>query len=909
VTENSLRFDFIGRDMVSHTMTGIGHGMDSLNDHTKRFAKMAGTALLGVGAAMVGLGAAGAVLGVKTAASLEQAQIGFSTLLKSGTKAQTFLKGLVKFANVTPFELKGLIESSRTLIAVGLSTKDTMKALQDFGDTASAIGLDQEHFQLIMLATSKALSEGKFQARTLNEITADGIPIWNILSKAMGVSIPTLRDLSKHGKLLATQVLPILEAQMHKDYGGAMAKQSATLNGLWSTLSDTISNGLATAILPMMPAMKTGLTGAIKIASAALAKMPDVLDHVIGGFQKARTFITQKVVPTFKAAFGSVSKMIPNIDISGMGKGFAAQAITWGKTIVNGVKTGLQKGDWSALGETLGTDLSNALIVSGGLAAKFAALFAGIDWFKMGKGAALASLPFAVGFLSNFGSNLFTVIKEHPFDFALALVSLLGIGKVGGMIAHVLEHVPFLKAFAPLFDVFHNLTEPINNAIGRFFKFFAREFAKGFTDAIPAAEGALGRLIGDLVSVISRAALRVAGAVKDMIGGWIRGMGSATGGALVATARFIARVVSEFAPAGKWIVKAGVAILAGFMFGIGSQIVAVLRTVNNVINKTRAPFGSAVKWLFQAGRQVLSGLFQGMLDGAKSAVRFATSVGGSIIKAVKSVFHISSPSKVFWGIGKNLIHSLFDSMTHAKPTEMMTTLFGGMPQALAALVDKGMISLKNLPSKALGALAGLGGKFAGLLGGLVGGGGGSVRIGGLSAAESWIIMHESGNRTTAQNPTSTAFGLGQLLLANRQHYGQILGVSSATTNYASQLAMFRMYVRDRYGTAENAQKFWKAHHWYDSGGMASGSGWMAKRTIKPERVLSPQQTTSFDRLTRVLDRRGPVGAASGGMDIDYAKLGDHVARAFTRAGVSVTMDGRAVGRVIGQNADLLRRAG
>lgn len=49
-------------------------------------------------------------------------------------------------------------------------------------------------------------------------------------------------------------------------------------------------------------------------------------------------------------------------------------------------------------------------------------------------------------------------------------------------------------------------------------------------------------------------------------------------------------------------------------------------------------------------------------------------------------------------------------------------------------------------------------------------------------------------------------------------------------------------------------------HWaMDRGGLARGIGWMPKLTSKPERVLSPQQTESFDRL---VDQMGK-GTASG----------------------------------------------
>jgi hypothetical protein len=82
---------------------------------------------------------------------------------------------------------------------------------------------------------------------------------------------------------------------------------------------------------------------------------------------------------------------------------------------------------------------------------------------------------------------------------------------------------------------------------------------------------------------------------------------------------------------------------------------------------------------------------------------------------------------------------------------------------------------------------------------------------GTSAAERFIIEHESSGYPSAQNPGSTAFGLGQLLLDQRLRH---LGADYATSDCAKQLAAFRAYVRDRYGTAEAAMAFWLAHHWY-----------------------------------------------------------------------------------------------
>jgi hypothetical protein len=90
-------------------------------------------------------------------------------------------------------------------------------------------------------------------------------------------------------------------------------------------------------------------------------------------------------------------------------------------------------------------------------------------------------------------------------------------------------------------------------------------------------------------------------------------------------------------------------------------------------------------------------------------------------------------------------------------------------------------------------------------------GGGKCDLSGTSDAEYFIIMKESGGDPTADNPRSTAFGLGQLLLDGRRHY---LGDNYDTVDCGLQLQAFRGYVRDRYGTAENARAFWLSHGWY-----------------------------------------------------------------------------------------------
>jgi hypothetical protein len=88
------------------------------------------------------------------------------------------------------------------------------------------------------------------------------------------------------------------------------------------------------------------------------------------------------------------------------------------------------------------------------------------------------------------------------------------------------------------------------------------------------------------------------------------------------------------------------------------------------------------------------------------------------------------------------------------------------------------------------------------------------QVHGLSAAEAFIIQHESGGNPKATNPSSGAFGIWQGLGATLTSEAKKFGFNPKTTNVNEQLIMFRDYVKGRYGTAEKAMAFWKAHNWY-----------------------------------------------------------------------------------------------
>src|SRR5215207_1627121 len=296
----------------------------------------------GVGIAVAaGLGiatVAAATMGIKTAASLEQAEISFEELLGSGKQAQVFLQDLSDFAAKTPFELPGLISNARQLLGAGQAAKDVIPILTDLGDATGALGLDQEQFNRIMLATTQSMNKGKLQGEELMQFTEAGIPIWRELSEALGLPIPKLQEMSQKGELLSDDVLPKLFDQLHKDYGGAMVRQSTTLNGLWSTLMDTINIGLAKTIKPFEDELKGGLKAAIDVATRGFQALPVAVGRAAAALEETDT--TGRI-----AAAGS---------------GIADAVRPWAKSIITALKVGIQEGEWRPFRSTVRQALATA---------------------------------------------------------------------------------------------------------------------------------------------------------------------------------------------------------------------------------------------------------------------------------------------------------------------------------------------------------------------------------------------------------------------------------------------------------------------------------------------------------------------------------------------------------------------
>lgn len=196
--------------------------------------------IAGVGVALGALG----VASVKAAGQMEQTRIAFTTLLKDGEKAKSFLSELEKFAASTPFELPGVLDASKRLLAFGFSAEQVIPILTAVGDSAAALGIGEEGIQRLTLAIGQMQAKGKVSAEEMLQLAEAGVPAWEMLANKIGTDIPTAMDKASKGQISAAEGIQAVISGMNSKFGGMMEQQAQTVNGIMSNIQDSVTQSM-----------------------------------------------------------------------------------------------------------------------------------------------------------------------------------------------------------------------------------------------------------------------------------------------------------------------------------------------------------------------------------------------------------------------------------------------------------------------------------------------------------------------------------------------------------------------------------------------------------------------------------------------------------------------------------------
>lgn len=118
---------------------------------------------------------------IEQAASYEQTQIAFETMLGSAEVAKKTLADLAAFAAKTPFELTQLEQISKQLLAYGSTAESLLPTLKMLGDLAAGVGMDK--LPQLTLAFGQAQAKTRLYGSELKQLNETGLPIIEALIK------------------------------------------------------------------------------------------------------------------------------------------------------------------------------------------------------------------------------------------------------------------------------------------------------------------------------------------------------------------------------------------------------------------------------------------------------------------------------------------------------------------------------------------------------------------------------------------------------------------------------------------------------------------------------------------------------------------------------------------------------
>ena len=225
--------------------------------------------IAGVGVALGALGLAS----VKAAGQMEQTRIAFTTLLKDGEKAKSFLSELEKFAASTPFELPGVLDASKRLLAFGFSAEQVIPILTAVGDSAAALGIGEEGIQRLTLAIGQMQAKGKVSAEEMLQLAEAGVPAWEMLANKIGTDIPTAMDKASKGQISAAEGIQAVISGMNSKFGGMMEQQAQTVNGIMSNIQDSVTQTMVVIGDELIEAFD--IKAALKGAQDAIGEFAD----------------------------------------------------------------------------------------------------------------------------------------------------------------------------------------------------------------------------------------------------------------------------------------------------------------------------------------------------------------------------------------------------------------------------------------------------------------------------------------------------------------------------------------------------------------------------------------------------------------------------------------------------------
>lgn len=177
---------------------------------------------------------------IQVRGEFQQLEVAFTTMLGSSEKANVLMAQLTETAAKTPFDLQGVANGARQLLAYGTSAEDVNETLIRLGNIAA--GLSQPLGDLVYLYGT-TMTQGRLYTQDLNQFTGRGIPMIKELAKEFGVAESEIKGMVEAGMIGFPEVQKVIQNLTNEGgmFFNLMQEQSKPITGQISNIGDSFS--------------------------------------------------------------------------------------------------------------------------------------------------------------------------------------------------------------------------------------------------------------------------------------------------------------------------------------------------------------------------------------------------------------------------------------------------------------------------------------------------------------------------------------------------------------------------------------------------------------------------------------------------------------------------------------------
>lgn len=180
---------------------------------------------------------------VSVRGQFQQLELAFGTMLGSTAKATDLMQQMVDTASKTPFDLMGVAEGAKQLLAYGVSADKVNDTLVRLGNIASGLSIPLND---IVYLYGTTMVQGRLYAQDVRQFTGRGIPLVKELAEKYHTTADNINAMVSAGKIGFPDVEEVLNKMTNAggQFYQLMEKQSSSLTGQIANLEDAWDSAL-----------------------------------------------------------------------------------------------------------------------------------------------------------------------------------------------------------------------------------------------------------------------------------------------------------------------------------------------------------------------------------------------------------------------------------------------------------------------------------------------------------------------------------------------------------------------------------------------------------------------------------------------------------------------------------------